>query len=44
MADVIDTELPLLLSKNTMKLAKVKIDFNNDKNKYFSRRYRYFVH
>ena len=31
MTDVIDTELPRLLSKNAMKLAKVKIDFNNDK-------------
>ena len=28
--DVIDSELPLLLSKNAMKLAKVKIDFDND--------------
>ena len=31
MTDVIDTELQRLLSKNAMKLAKVKIDFNNDK-------------
>ena len=30
MANVIDTELPLLLSKNAMKSAKVKIDFDND--------------
>ena len=29
MANVIDTELPLLLSKNAMKSAKVKIDFDN---------------
>ena len=30
MADIIDTELPLLWSINAMKLAKVKVDFNND--------------
>ena len=30
MTYVIDTELALLLSKNAMKLAKVKIDFDND--------------
>ena len=28
--NVIDSELPLLLSKNAIKLAKVKIDFDND--------------
>ena len=30
MTDVIDTKLPLLLCKNAMKLAKLKIDFDND--------------
>ena len=35
MADVIDTELPLLSSKNEMKSAKVKIDFDNDIKNYF---------
>ena len=35
MADVTDTELPLLLSKNEMKSAKVKIDFDNDIKSYF---------
>ena len=30
MVNVIDTELPLLLSRNLMKSAKVKIDFDND--------------
>ena len=30
MTDVIDTKLPLLLSKNAVKLAKLKIDFDND--------------
>ena len=30
MANVIDTELPLLLNKNAMKSGKVKIDFDND--------------
>ena len=35
MADVIDTKLPLLLSKNEMKSTKVKIEFDNDIINYF---------
>ena len=29
--DVVDSEIPLLLNKNTMKVAKIKLDLENEK-------------
>ena len=44
MTDVIDTELSLLLSKNAMKLAKVKIDFGNHIINIFGEDNIYFIY
>ena len=34
-ADVVDSDIPLLLSKDSMKKAKIKLDLENDQAEFF---------